>query len=131
MVRMVIVGTGREHHVGVPLANPADDLNPHLEIRRQLAVMVVEHFVFDPQPAAGLNRLSPAPRRQRSAAFRLMPGVAVGNGNKLDLMPGGGVLRREATGPDVAIIRMRPEGNHSNFTVALRQGGGSGKQHNR
>jgi LmbE family N-acetylglucosaminyl deacetylase len=46
VVRVVIVGPWRYHHVGVPLADAADHLLAHGERGLELAIVVVEHLVL-------------------------------------------------------------------------------------
>ena len=116
VVGVVVVRTGRDHDVGVPLADLADDLNAHIQPGRELAVVVVEHFVVDAQPAARFLGLGPPARGENASAFGLMTRVAVGDGDELDLVAGRGVLGREAARLDVAVVGVRAECDDADFS---------------
>ncbi len=106
---MIVVRPRREHQVGLPLADLADDLLAHLQRRKQLAVVIVEDDVFDADALAGLDGFGAPPCRERAAAFGLMAGVAVGDRDEADLVAQRGPFRGRAAGADVAVVRVRAE----------------------
>jgi len=112
VVGMVVVRPRRDHHIGVPSANSADDLLPDGQVREQLAVMVIENFVFDTEAPAGLFRLSTATLCERTAADVLVTGIAVRDGYELDLMPSSGELGGQPSGTEIAIVGVSAEHDH-------------------
>ena len=118
MVGMVIVRPRRQHEVGFPQTDLADDLLARFQRRKQLAVVVVEDDVVDPDPASSLLGFRPAPRRERAAAFRLMSRIAVGDGDEADVVSHRGQLRRGAACALIAIVRVGTEGNHIQLAVS-------------
>ena len=119
MVRMVIIGPRGEHHIGVPLPDSPDNLFTHWDSWQQLAIMVVEHFIRNAEPAPGLRSLCAPPFGQRSTTFALMPGVTVGHRHELDVMSHACKQCCRPACPYVAVIRMRPKCNHPNFVARV------------
>ena len=112
MIRMIVIGPRRENHVGVPLANPPDHLQPDIEAGQQFSVVIVENLVGDSQAPPGLLGLQTPALGQRPSTFRLMPCVTVGHRDELDCVSQRRKLRRSPARPDVAIIGMSAERNH-------------------
>ena len=71
--------------------------------------MVVEHFVFDADPSSGLFGFSAAPVGELFSALRLMPGITVGERNEFHLIAQCGVFGGQASGTQIAVVRMRAE----------------------
>ncbi len=114
MIRMVVVGAGRDHKVGLPFANDPDDLLAHFQRRHQLTVVVVEHFILgDSQPAGGLLRLQIPPLGQHPSTDLMVAGVAIGDGQKFDGVSGLGHFGGRSAKLDVTIVRMRADGQNT------------------
>ena len=60
VVGVVVVGPGRDHHVGLPLADLPGDRPAVLQGRHQLAVVDVEHLGLDAQDLGALLDLGGA-----------------------------------------------------------------------
>ena len=61
MVRMVVVGSGRNHEVRFPRAYLANHLLTHAQGRQKLAIMIVEHLVLNPDATSCFLGFSAAP----------------------------------------------------------------------
>ena len=123
VIGVVVVRPRREHDVGVPLPDLADDLLAHVHGGHELAVVVVERFVFrDAEPPRRLLRPPRRRRGERAAAFGLVAGVAVGDGDELDLVAQRGPLGGGAAGLLVAVVGMGAEGDDAEWRRASAHG---------
>src|SRR5262249_14430789 len=109
MIRMIVVWPGRNDDIRFPLANLADHLFAHIHIRQELAVMVVQDFVFDADAPPGFLRFRASALGEFLSAHGLMPRIAVGERYELHLIAARGILGGEATGAKVTIIGMCAE----------------------
>jgi hypothetical protein len=83
-----------------------------------LAVVVVEHFIFDADASPGLLRFGAAPIRELFSALRLMPGITVSERDEFDPIAKCGVSGSQASGAEIAVVRMRAESNDAHgFTL--------------
>jgi hypothetical protein len=114
---MVVVGPRRQNQVGFPLPDLADDFLARLERREQLAVVVVEDHILDPDSTSGLLRLRPPARRQCPTPFRLVTRVAVRDRNEADVMSHRGEFRRGTARALIAIVRVGAKRNDVQLTV--------------
>jgi hypothetical protein len=73
MVGVIVVRPWREHKVGFPLADLPDDLFSHGQAWQQLAVVIVEDDVLDPDAASRFPRFRPPPGGQRAASLVWCP----------------------------------------------------------
>ena len=113
VVRVVVVGPGCQHQIGLPLADLPDDLLTHIEAGHQLAVVVVQDDVVDADAASGLDGFGAPPHGQLPAAFLVVAGIAVGDGDKAHLVAHRRPLGGDAGRPDVAVVGMRAEGDNA------------------
>ena len=120
MVGMIIVGPRADHQVRLPFADQADDFLAGLQCRQQFAVVNVEHFHGRAEKARGLFNLPLAPQRQRPAGLAPMADVAVGHGNKFDVMALARPQRADPAGLQFAIVRMRAETDDAQLAVIGR-----------
>lgn len=75
--------------------------------------MVVQEFIFgDAQSPGGFPGFGPAAHWQCSSAHALMPRVAIGEGETLDLMTHAGPESGCSPGTKICIIRMGPDYAH-------------------
>src|SRR5437588_2108152 len=105
VIRMIVIGARRNDDVRLPLADFADDLLTDLPGRQELAVVVIEHFVFDADASPGFLRLSAATLGKFFSAHRL------------HLVAEHGILGGDATCAEVAIVGMRTEGDDAHRLV--------------
>ena len=68
-----------------------------------------------------LPGLGAAPRGERAAAFGLMPGVAVGDRDESHAMAERRVFRGHASGPLIAVVRVRAECDDIELAVRARR----------
>src|SRR6267143_6849072 len=125
MIGMIVVGTWPDHDVSLPLPDFADDLLADLESRQETTVVVVEHFVFDADSPCGLLCFGTAAHGELASAQGLMARVAVSQRNEFHFMAERGVLSGESSRAQVAVVRMRPEGDHAyRLVLGLRRQSG-------
>ena len=79
MIRMIVIRAGCNDNVSFPLADLADNLLADFQGRQELAVVVIEDFVFDADASPGLYRFSAPALGECFSAHRLVPGIAVGD----------------------------------------------------
>src|SRR5690606_41364983 len=79
VVGVVIVGPRCDHYVGIPFADPANDLQPDVQSRQQGAIMIVEYLVRYSEALSGLLRFGHTTFSKNAAVLRLMDGVTVGH----------------------------------------------------
>ena len=82
--------------------------------------MVVENFIRDAEPTARLMRFSTATNGQRASADNLVAGITCRYSNEFDSIAKAGQLCDNPGRTDIAIVRGRPERNHTHF-FALRE----------
>src|SRR5690349_9045719 len=111
MIRMIVVRPGCDDYVRLPFANLADDLFANLQTGQELAVVVIEHLVFDADASSRFLRLSTAPISEFLSVLRLMPSVAVRQRYELHLVAERSILGGETSGSEIAVVRMCAEGN--------------------
>src|SRR5206468_5838396 len=87
----------------------ADNLQPHVERRQQLAVVIVEHDIVDPDAPARFPGLLAPTGGQGTATLRLVTRVAVRDGDEPDVVAQRRPPGRGASGTLVAVVRMRSE----------------------
>ena len=87
--------------------------------------MVVQDDVVDADAAAGFDGFGSAPHCQLSAAFLVVPRIAVGDRHEPDLVAGGSPFGGDAPRADVAIVRMRAKRDNAQRLLRVR---GRGKQ---
>ena len=75
---MIVVGAGPNHDVCLPLTDLTDDLFADIQRRQELAVMVVEHLVFDADAPAGFLRFRAAAPGKFFSPLSLVARIAVG-----------------------------------------------------
>jgi hypothetical protein len=91
-----------------------------LQRRFEFAVVDVEHHALDAEDLVRLVHLGLAPFRQRPARFAPVADVTIRDGDEEHVMP---LLRPQRGGAadlDLAIIRMRAEGNDAQLAVVRR-----------
>ena len=120
MIGMIIVGTRRQHDVGVPAANLADNFLAHFERGQQFAIVIVQNFVLDSQAPRGFLGLAQPPLRQCGAAHGLMAGIPIGDRNELDRVAQARKQCGRSRCANIAIVRMRAERDDPNL-LSLRQ----------
>ena len=106
MVGVIIVGPRRQDEVGFPLPDLANDLLSRVQARQQLAVVIVEDDVLDPDAASRFPRFRAPPGGQRAASLRLVSRVAVGDGDEPHPVAERGVLGGDAARSLITVVRM-------------------------
>jgi hypothetical protein len=109
VVRVVIVGTMGDYHVGFPFPYKPDEMETYLQSGHNLAVRIVEDLRCDAEDGicGGGFRL-PYPGHLFSRVI-LMPGVAVGDRNEFYPMSCPNPFDRGSTNLEFAVVRVRSE----------------------
>ena len=115
MIRVIIVGAGSQHHIGIPAANSRMICCRTSSVGSNSPSWLSEHVIRRAQPARRFFSLGKAARGERSAFHLLVAGVAIGNRNELYRVSHGREQRRRSGCTDIAVVRMRPERDHAKF----------------
>ena len=121
MVRMVVVRSRPQHQFGIPLTDLGDHEVAILERRHQFAVMDLKDVVRNPDSPGSLGRLSAASPSQRRSALNRMTRIAVCTRDELHVVAHLCPKRGAATHANIAVIRVRTEGNDPELSAGLRQ----------
>ena len=95
----------------------------HFQRGQQFAVVIIEHVVLDPDAASGLLRFRAPALGQNPAALLVMAGVAVGDGDELHLMPGGGVFGGEPACLAITIVGVSSKRDDAQLGIVLGKNG--------
>jgi hypothetical protein len=109
VVRVIVVGAGSQHDISAPLPDLATDLAAHFQRGQQLAVVIVQNFIFDSNPSLRFLSFRAPTFGQHPATLLVVSGVAVRNGDEFHQMPGRSVFRGQPSGLGVAVVRMSAE----------------------
>ena len=75
---MIVIGARCDDDVRIPLADFANNLLADFKGRQELAVVIIEHFVFDADASPGFLCLGAPALGECFSTHRLVPRVAVG-----------------------------------------------------
>jgi len=78
MIRMIVIRAGCNDNVSFPLADLADNLLADFQGRQELAVVVIEDFVFDADASCRFLRFGTPALGEFLSVLRLVTSVAVG-----------------------------------------------------
>ncbi len=112
---MVVAAAMRQNHIGLKVAYNANDLFAHGKARLKFAVIDIQYLILlHSEKPSRVLRLLVAPGRQGGATLGQMPAVAIGHGDKFDLVPSLRQLDGAAAKTQIGVIRMRS--NHQKTT---------------
>src|SRR5262245_33836611 len=117
MIGVIVIGSGCDHDIRLPLANLSDDLFTNLQGRQELAVVVIEHLILDADASSCFLSLGTPAISEFLTVLRLMSSVAICDRYKLHLVAERCIFRGKATGSLVAVVRMGPKGDHAHRLV--------------
>ena len=106
MIGMVIVSRMGNDHIRFPVPDFPDHFQPVFQRRHQLPVVVVHHLVLHSEPLSRFPGFHHTPFGQGSTSCGLVPGIAIGHGNKLNPVPHLRIQNRGASRYKVTIIGM-------------------------
>src|SRR6185437_9442962 len=82
--------------------------------------MIIEHDIIDAKAASRFFGFSKTPGRKLRSFHRLMPRIAVGDRHESDRVAHFSEQRGGSGSPDITIVRMGSESNHTNL-LTLRK----------
>src|SRR5207245_8801198 len=88
--------------------------------RQEFAVVDIQHLGRDAENLGGLLNFGGSATRQRSARFAPVTNVAVGDGDKFDMMSLGGPHGGRSARLQFAIVRMSAKTNDAQLAVVRR-----------
>ncbi len=128
VVRVVVVRSGREDDIGVPLSDESDDGSAVFEGGGDFAVVDIEDLGGGAEDFGAGFDFASASEGEWSAGLAPVSDVAVGGGDEFDVVSLGGVEGADAADLQFAVIGVRAEAEDAEFAVVwgLIGGGGGG-----
>jgi len=114
---MVVIGSVADHQIGLPLADEPAEGPAIIHGHHELAIVDVQDLRRRAQDLRALHDFGGAAPGERPSGHGPVSDVAVGAGNKLDVMPIRGPLGRSPSRRDLAVVRMCAEANDAQFAI--------------